>query len=174
MSGRTLGLSIQVPPPFGDLVDTARAGYEPGHHRMPAHITLIAPFDADDDVVPDILGHCHRVAAAHEPFTVALRGSATFAPVSPVAFVEVAEGARECGSLAADLATGPLAFPARFAYHPHVTIAHADDPDVIARAMADFADASAAFEVTALRVSEHLDGGWVPIVDVPLGAQRSE
>ena len=174
MSGRTLGLSIHVPSPFGEVVDAARSGYEPGHHRMPAHITLIAPFDADADIVEDVIEHCRGVAARHVPFTVVLAGTATFAPISPVVYLPVVEGASACAALAADLATGPLAFPARFPYHPHVTIAHTDDRDVLERALADFADTHASFVAGAIRVSEHVDAVWIPLVELPLADQRSE
>lgn len=170
MSGRTLGLAIEVPPPFGTRVDEARAGYEPGHHRMPAHITLIPPFDADDEAVLAVRQHCEGVARAHVPFEVRLRGTGSFRPASPVAYVDVTGGADACAALEAALRTGPLAFESRFAYHAHVTLAHADDDAVLDRALADFADAQASFAVTAFRLYEHRDGTWVPIGEHRLGS----
>lgn len=163
MTGRTLGIAIEVPAPLGERIDEARRGYEPGHHRMPAHITLIPPFDADEDAVLVIRQHLAAVAAAHAPFTIGIDGVGSFLPTTPVVFAEVGQGAAECAALAAALRTGPLAIESRFAYHPHVTLAHTEDEAVLARAQADFADVAARFTVGAFRLYEHRPQAWVPI-----------
>lgn len=172
--GRTLGLALEVPEPLRSRVDAARAGFEPGAGRMPAHVTLVAPFDADEDALADIEGHCLRVAAAQAPFRLVVAGTATFRPVSPVAYLAIEEGAGECAALAAALATGPLAIPQRFAYHPHVTIAHVDDDTVLEAAMTAFAAERAAFDVREAVLWEHRAMGWVPVLRCPLGGQRAE
>ena len=170
MSGRTLGIAIEVPAPLGERIDEARRGYEPGHHRMPAHITLIPPFDADEDAVLGIRQHLAAVARQQAPFTIAIAGVGTFLPTSPVVFAQVSEGADACERLAAALRTGPLAIESRFAYHPHVTLAHTEDEAVLAQAQADFADAAAVFAVSSFRLYEHRSQAWVPIGEHALGA----
>lgn len=161
--GRTLGLALEIPEPLRSRVDAARARYEPDADRMPAHITLIAPFDADDDALPDIEAHCVRAAASCAPFGMVVAGTATFRPVSPVTFLGLEQGAKECAALAAALATGPLAFPARFPYHPHVTLAHVDDDALLDAAAAEFAAERYAFEVREAVLWEHAATGWVPL-----------
>jgi 2'-5' RNA ligase len=162
-SGRTLGIAIEVPAPFGTRVDTARHRFEPGHHRMPAHITLIPPFDADEEAVLAIRQHCQLVAERHAPFTVRLRGTATFRPQSPVVFVPLSAGSEGCAALEGDLRTETLALTSRFPYHPHVTIAQTEDPQVLDQAEAEFADAQAEFLVGGFRLYEHRLDAWIPI-----------
>lgn len=169
MRGRTLGIAIEVPAPLGERIDAARRGYEPGHHRMPAHITLIPPFDADEDAVLGVRQHLAAVAGQHAPFTIAIAGVGTFLPTSPVVFARVSAGTEQCERLASAIRTGPLAIESRFAYHPHVTLAHTDDEAVLAQAQADFADAAASFAVTSFRLYEHRTDAWVPIGEHVLG-----
>jgi 2'-5' RNA ligase len=51
-----------------------------------------------------------------------------------VVFVKVAEGFTECQDLERAVRTGPLAEDTRFPYHPHVTVAHGVDGEVLNRA----------------------------------------
>ena len=163
MTGRTLGVAIEVPAPFGALVDEARHRFEPGHHRMPVHITLIPPFDADEEAVLAIRQHCQFVAQQHQAFTVTLSGAGSFQPQSPVVFVPVAQGEAECAALEGELRTGPLAIGSRFPYHPHVTLAQVDDDAVLELALAEFAGSRAEFVVEEFRLYEHRADAWVPI-----------
>lgn len=163
MTGRTLGIAIEVPPPFGAKVDEARRAYEPGHHRMPAHITLVPPFDADEDAVLAVRQHLEAVSGAFAPFTVTVAGVGDFLPLSPVVFAELARGGQQCAALAAAILTGPLAIDSRFPYHAHVTLAQTEDAAVLEQARVDFAEARASFEVAAFRLYEHRTDAWVPI-----------
>lgn len=163
MTGRTLGVAIEVPPPFGARVDQARLSYEPGHHRMPAHITLVPPFDADEDAVLIVRQHLEAVSGAFTPFSVTVAGVGDFLPLSPVVFAQLAQGGEQCAALAAAILTGPLAIESRFPYHAHVTLAQTEDTAALERARVDFADAQASFEVTSFRLYEHRTDAWVPI-----------
>ena len=74
--------------------------------------------------LPAVEEHLAAVAAAHLPFTLHLRGTGTFRPVTQVVFVAVAAGISECELLAAAIRAAPeLHREARFPYHPHVTVA---------------------------------------------------
>ena len=72
-----------------------------------------------------------------------LRGTGTFRPVSPVVFVTVAEGISQCEALADAVRRGPLETDLLFPYHPHVTVAHHLDDDVMDQAFDELAASSA-------------------------------
>jgi len=103
------------------------------------------------------------VAATSRAFTVHLRGTASFRPVSPVVFVQLVAGIAECERLETAVRSGPLARDLAFHYHPHVTVAHhlSDDRlDLAAESLEGFDEA---FEVTEFLLYEHgTDGVWRP------------
>lgn len=160
MSGMTLGVAIEIPEPFGSLIDTARLGYEPSMGRMPAHITLLPPVDIDADVMPGVIDHLAAVGARCAPFDVELHGTGTFQPVSPVVFISLSRGISSCERVEAMVRTGLLAVESRFPYHPHVTLAHDVSDEVIDRAFEDFTDFRAAFTVTGMHLFRLQADGW--------------
>ncbi len=121
-----------------------------------------------DDALPPLLADVSAVAAAHVPFRVRLRGTATFRPVSPVVFVVVVEGISGCEGLEAALRGGPLAGTRRFPYHPHVTVAH-DLPDALLdRAFDELQGFEANFEVTSFSLYRGDSDGWHSVAAYPL------
>ncbi len=172
MSGPfTVGVAIAIPEPFGGRLQAQRASFgDPLAGSIPTHITLLPPTSVEGDVG----GHLAEVAAFAAPFTIHLRGTATFRPISPVVFVQVVEGISECELLEQQVRRGPLARELTFPYHPHVTVAH-DLPDAaLDAAFETLADFECRFEVTALHLYEHgTDGVWRPERTFPFtGAAR--
>ena len=158
--GHTLGVAIEIPAPHGPALDAVRARYSPDDGDMPAHVTILAPVDVDDDVLQAVIAHLEQVAARTAPFRLALRGTGTFRPVSPVVFVAVAEGISSCEQLERRVRSGDLAVETRFPYHPHVTIAHDVCDDDMDRALAELADFHADLTVAAMSLHENVDGTW--------------
>jgi len=158
-----------VPDPHGPALDTYRTRIEGQPPPTPAHITLVPPTVTPGSRVDGVVAHVSSVASAHSPFSVHLRGTGTFRPVSPVVFVGLVDGSTSCHTLAADLRTGPLRSEQAFPYHPHVTIAH-DLPDArldeAYRALATF---EARYPVAALTVYENRRGSWQVVDEFPLG-----
>ena len=147
-----VGVVIAVPEPFGHELQEAREGYgDPDARAIPPHVTLLAPTDIDREAIDEVTAHLADVAWRHAPFTMHLRGSATFRPVSPVVFVQVAQGIAECEQLERAIRCGPLAVDVRFSYHPHVTVAHDVSEDALNRAFDEMAGFEASFAV------EHFD-----------------
>ncbi|MDO4258469.1 MAG: 2'-5' RNA ligase family protein [Actinomycetaceae bacterium] len=130
------GVLVAIPEPWVSALTQARIdlGDELGA-RVPAHITLMPPVAVPKEARTEVIRHLRDVAQRHAPFRISLKGSGTFLPISPVAFVNVDEGAAACANLAEDIRSGPLDHPARFPYHPHVTLAQGVSEDVIARAL---------------------------------------
>jgi 2'-5' RNA ligase len=167
----TIGVAVAVPEPWGSRLQGYRIGLgDDLAVGIPTHITLLPPVDVEDHLVPGIHEHLAAVASAASPFTVHLRGTGTFRPVSPVVFVNVVEGISSCEQLAAKVRQGPLAIDQQFPYHPHVTVAHHLDAPRLDRAFEEMADFSCRFTVSHFRLYEHLDAeGWAPARDFTLG-----
>lgn len=169
--GRTVGVAIAIPDPFGRRLQQRRASFgDPLASSIPTHITLLPPTSlppaaagADGPAVDQVGEHLAAVAATAAPFRIRLRGTATFRPVSPVVFVQLVEGIGECELLERRVREGPLQREIAFPYHPHVTIAHDLPQPRLDEAFESLADFDCRFIVSELHLYEHgTDGVWRP------------
>ena len=167
-----IGVAIDIPEPWGEMLTRRRgAAGDAQAAYTPAHVTLLGPTEVATDALPTVEKHLEAVAAAHRPFTIQLRGTGTFRPITEVVFVTLAVGISECELLAEAIAAAEgVHRDARFPYHPHVTVAQdvpAQDLDAVFEDLAGF---SAIFEVTAFTLFSHGgEGPWRPRRDFPLG-----
>ncbi|GAA3898767.1 2'-5' RNA ligase family protein [Streptomyces gulbargensis] len=172
----TLGVSIAVPEPYGSLLQERRAGFgDPAAHAIPTHVTLVPPTQATEDRLPEIGAHLAGVAAGCRPFTVRLRGTGTFRPLSPVVFVQLVEGAGACDRLQRLIRdeTGPLVRELQFPYHPHVTVAHGISEAGMDRAYEELAGYEAAWTCRSFALYEQgADGVWRKLRDYEFGNGR--
>lgn len=137
---------------------------------IPPHITVIGPTVVEPQDIEEIHEHIQEACAQVDPFTVHLRGSATFRPVSPVVFIQVVDGISQCEKLERLMRTGPLEQEVRFNYHPHVTVAHEVSEEALDRAFNKMAFYEASFDVSAIHFYEHGDDNvWRPMLSFPLG-----
>ncbi|MFD1081615.1 2'-5' RNA ligase family protein [Micromonospora andamanensis] len=165
-----IGIAVDIPEPWGSLLTRRRL--EAGDpNTVQAHVTLLGPTEIPVTALPEVERHLARVAAAHLPFTLHLRGTGTFRPVTQVVFVAVAAGISECELLAAAINAAPeLGRELRFPYHPHVTVAQDVAPEALDRAYEDLADFSAMFEVDHFTLFSHSgQARWQPRRDFRLG-----
>jgi 2'-5' RNA ligase len=165
-----IGVAVTVPEPYAGQLQGARARVgDPAADLIQPHITLLGPTVVPVSALDDVAAHLRAVAEQHAPFTVHLRGTATFRPVSPVVFVQVVEGIAACELLEVGVRSGPLAQELRFHYHPHVTIAHDVPDDALDRAFTELAGYDARFDVTEIHAYEHGDDGmWRAMASFPL------
>lgn len=165
-----IGVAVTVPEPWSGALRAARARYgDPLAEFIPPHITLLGPTVVEPGDVEEIEAHLARAAAAHGPFRVRLQGAGTFRPVSPVVFVPLVEGAQGCAALERSVRSGVLHQELRFAYHPHVTVAHEVPDAQLDAAEAGVAGFVAEFVVTAFHSYLHGDDGvWRPVRDFVL------
>lgn len=166
----TVGVAIAVPDPFGAELTAWRARFgDPRAARMPAHITVVPPTPLPGVAVVDVEDHLASAVAGVPPFRVRLAGTGSFRPVSPVAFVEVAEGAQRCDALQRRVRTGLLAVDLAYDYHPHVTVAQELPDPALDEAMAILSGWSCEFPVDHLTLYRHCeDGVWRPTCEVKL------
>ena len=165
-----IGVAIGIPQPWGGELDAARerAG-DPLAALIPSHVTLLGPTDVPADALPQIEKHLAEVADGHHGFTIHLRGTGTFRPVTEVVFVAVADGISDCELLAGAVRSGPLERRLHYPYHPHVTVAHDIDPARMDAVYEEMAGYSARFQVDHFTSYVHGDDGhWRPVRDFPL------
>jgi 2'-5' RNA ligase len=158
----TIGVAIPVPAPFAATLEQWRAEFgDPMATAIPAHITLLPPSVVPVTALATVRDHLKTVADGQAPFDVHLRGTGTFRPVSPVVFVQLAEGVAQCEQLEQQVRSGVLARDLSFYYHPHVTVAHRVDDAALDRAFATLAAFEAQFLVDGFSLYEHgADGVW--------------
>jgi 2'-5' RNA ligase len=160
----TIGVSIAVPDPEGPSLQEYRVslGDDTARH-IPTHITLVPPLEVPEAELEAITAHLADAALGQQAFRVALAGTGTFRPVSPVVFLGVVEGIAGCELLADAVRSGPLAVEAGFPYHPHVTIAHDLPEDVLDRAFEELSRYRTHFWVNEFWLYVHdTESGWQP------------
>jgi len=151
-----LSVSIAVPAPFAAELQRLRASFgDPSARSIPPHVTLLSPTEIAAEKTPRIHRHLRRVAEAQQPFTMLLRSTGTFRPISPVVFVQVAGGISACERIERAVRTGPLRRDVAFYYHPHVTVAHHVDDDAMDSAFNELASYECSFEVSSFELVEH-------------------
>ncbi|MGP3927992.1 2'-5' RNA ligase family protein [Streptomyces sp. 8N616] len=167
----TLGVSIAVPEPHGSLLQQRRAGFgDPAAHGIPTHVTLLPPTEVEATALPAFRRHLARVAAAGHPFRMRLHGTGTFRPLSPVVYVQLAEGIAECTELQELVRSGPVQRELQFPYHPHVTVAHGIAEDAMDRAYEALADYAASWTVAGFALYEQgADDHWRMLHEYPFG-----
>jgi 2'-5' RNA ligase len=169
----TIGIAIDIPEPWGSQLTRRRAqAGDPQAAYVPAHVTLLGPTEiaaADLGAIEHRLG---EIAAGHPPFTLHLRGTGTFRPITEVVFVAVAAGISECEQLNAAIQDiGAVDRATKFPYHPHVTVAQDVPSPQLDEAFRDLAGFEARFLVEGFTLFEHGSGGrWRPYRDYVLGS----
>ncbi|MGH3322617.1 MAG: 2'-5' RNA ligase family protein [Streptosporangiaceae bacterium] len=160
----TIGVAIAVPDPYGAELRCRRAGFgDPMAETVPSHVTLLPPTEVEESDFDEVHRRLEEAAAEHTRFTMRLRGTGTFRPVSPVVFVAVSEGISNTEILAKSVRAGLLRGELAFPYHPHVTVAHHLDDETLDRAFERLADYECAFLVESFALYLHDEGaGWKP------------
>jgi 2'-5' RNA ligase len=155
---KMISVSIAVPAPYAGELQRLRASFgDPSARSIPTHVTLLSPTEIADEERSEIHEHLQRVADMQQPFTMLLRSTGTFRPISPVVFVQVAGGISACERIEQAIRTGPLKRDVQFYYHPHVTIAHNVDDGAMDRAFNELASYECSFQVSAFDLFEHGD-----------------
>ncbi len=166
----TIGVAVAIPEPWAtELQDYRTSIGDTTATRIPTHITLVPPSEVADGSLGEVEDHLVQVADHVGTFSVHLRGTGTFRPVSPVVFVTLVEGISQCEQLADAVRRGPLATDLRFPFHPHVTVAHHLADDRLDQAFADLADFECEFDVRDFHLYVHdAEHGWRPTRHFPL------
>jgi 2'-5' RNA ligase len=168
----TIGVAIAIPEPWAtELQDYRTAVGDTTAAMIPTHITMVPPTEVAEAELPEIERHLEEAAAGVPSFVVHLRGTGTFRPISPVVFVTLVRGISHCEQLAAALRRGPLDVELAHPYHPHVTIAHHIQDELLDRAFTELAGFECEFTAEAFHLYEHDDVvGWQPTCEFRLAS----
>jgi 2'-5' RNA ligase len=171
-AGRLIGVAIAIPEPWGTelRLERARLG-DSLADSVPTHVTLLPPTTIVPDVLPGVEAHLAEIAKRGRAFTMHLRGTGSFRPVSPVVFVQVVDGIAGCELVEAEVRSGILERPLTFPYHPHVTVAHDVPEEALDRAFQELAGYEARFPVWGFTLYEHVAGCWTPRRDFVFGGE---
>ncbi|WP_368660237.1 2'-5' RNA ligase family protein [Ornithinimicrobium sp.] len=167
-----VGVAIPVPEPWGSFLHKTRMGYgEERARNIPTHITLLPPTPVEPEQVCPLRRHLASVAAGHSAFTVQLRGTGTFRPLSDVVFIQLAQGVSSCERLEQAIRNGPVHRDLLFPYHPHVTLLHDEPAAMLDGAFSDLAAFTCRFPATSFRLYLHGgDGVWQVVEEFVLQA----
>jgi 2'-5' RNA ligase len=172
----TIGIAIDIPEPWGSQLTKARAeAGDPQAAHVPAHVTLLGPTEIDAADLTAIEQRLAEIAAARPPFTLHLRGTGTFRPITEVVFVTVAVGISECEQLNAAIQDiDAIDRATKFPYHPHVTVAQDVPSPQLDAAFHDLAGFEARFPVKGFTLFEHGSAGrWRPHRDYVFGGANN-
>jgi len=161
---RNIGVAIEVPAPYGRQLQQWRQRLgDPEASRVPPHVTLLPPTAIPAERLDVVEGHLRRIASEEAAFSMTLRGTGTFRPVSPVTFVQLATGISDCERLESRVRSGPLFRELKFNYHPHVTIAQDVPEEALERGFEALATFAATFTVDGFTLYEEgRDKVWRP------------
>lgn len=119
-----IGILIAIPEPWMTELSELRVKFGDNQGAVtPAHITILPPTTIKKSDRERVRAHLQAIASQQTPFRISLDGTGSFRPVSPVVFINVDKGHQELIDLEDEVRSGVLDTPARFPYHPHVTIA---------------------------------------------------
>jgi 2'-5' RNA ligase len=163
------------------VVQQARAAVEPARHRftvdgadgMPAHITLLYPFDDTEVLDSTRIDQLGEAFATFRPFDAELSEVARFErPLDSVLWL----AARPASAFVALTESIVSAFPEHHPYGgefeaivPHLTVAVSADGDLLARLEAELvAQLPIASRVNEVAIFRHAAAGWRPLASVAL------
>jgi 2'-5' RNA ligase len=139
---------------------------------VPPHVTLVPPTRIAAAKLDEVEAFVRAACNPHAAFTMHLRGTATFRPVSPVVHIQVVRGVSNCEQLERDLRAGPLAQELSFPYHPHVTVAQGVPDAELDRAFAELASFESIFPVRQVQLFAQLpDETWQTVSQIELRNQ---
>ncbi|HLZ29209.1 MAG TPA: 2'-5' RNA ligase family protein [Chloroflexota bacterium] len=169
LRGRAVIICPPLPEP--NRIGALRRRFDPLAEVIPAHITLVFPFESDL-AADDLRAHVEAAVRGVGPFPIRLRG------VTPIEsrylFLLVERGDADLIELHDRLYTGPLLpyLSAAFTFVPHVTIGRLPTPDALAEAL-EVATAGTPIDVetratSVVVVRATADGGPTIETEIPL------
>jgi 2'-5' RNA ligase len=159
----------------GEFVEELRRETYPEHGHLPAHVTILPPryiHGTEEQALETLEQLCREV----QPFEIEVGEMASFLPVTPTVFIQVAHGAYRLRELHDRLNSGPFHCDECWPYMPHLTIVKVADEQQTRRA---FDIAAAAWtryrgpkrvridRLTFVREGDNAH--WIDLAPVPLG-----
>jgi 2'-5' RNA ligase len=105
-----------------DEANSYRKRYDPHYALIPPHITLKAPFEADQQIMEELIIELKHIANETKPFTININKVSTFAPITNTIYFKL-EPRPELIDLYAKMHSGKFPRNQEYAFVPHITIA---------------------------------------------------
>lgn len=159
----------------GEFVEELRRENYPEHGHLPAHVTILPPryiHSSEEQAIETLEELCRDV----QPFEIVMGEVATFLPVTPTVFIQVAHGAYRIRELHDRLNTGPFRCDESWPYMPHLTIVKVADEAQTQQALERAGRAWSHYRgpkrvridrLTFVREGD--DSRWIDLAPVPLG-----
>lgn len=116
------GIVIFPSKPIQDEANTFRKRYDSHYALIPPHITLKPGFEADDNVISELIVELKKIANATKPFTININKVSTFAPVTNTIYFKV-EPNQALSDLQRKVHEGKFTNNMEHPFVPHITIA---------------------------------------------------
>ena len=174
MARQRLGVVLLVPQPLATEIDGVRRALGDGAlARIAPHITLVPPVNVAERDLPRAFTLVRTAASTVAPLTLRIGPVATFAPVNPVAYLQVGgepQVVEALERLRSSCLQGPLDRPSEHEFVPHVTVANELVGGPPRRGHHAAPDFSAETTIDRVHVLAELPGRvWRPVADAPLG-----
>lgn len=105
-----------------DEANSYRKRYDPHYALIPPHITLKESFEADDQLINDLIIELKHIANEMDPFTIHMNKVSTFAPITNTIYFKV-EPRQELVDLYERMHAGKFPDNQEYAFVPHITVA---------------------------------------------------
>lgn len=169
---RRLGVAIVLEPPLADEVNGLRRALGDGSlGRIPPHLTLVPPVNVPAAGLGAALAAVRRAAASATRLRLTLGPVASFAPASPVVYLDVGGALEGLRALRDAVFTPPLARSLTWPWVPHVTVADEASPERVAAAIAALDRYAAVADIDRVVLLEELGQRWRPVADATLGGR---
>jgi 2'-5' RNA ligase/GNAT superfamily N-acetyltransferase len=174
MARQRLGVVLLIPQPLATEIDGVRRALgDEARERIAPHITLVPPVNVAERDLPRSFTLVRTAASTVAPLTLRIGPAATFAPVNPVAYLQVGGEPQVLDALErlrSGCLEGPLDRPSQHDFVPHVTIANELTESRLEHAVRVLSDFSAEVTIDRVHVLAELPGRvWRTVADAPLG-----
>jgi 2'-5' RNA ligase len=104
-----------------DEANSYRKRYDPHYPLIPPHITLKEAFEADDEMIEELIPELKRIANETDPIVLQINKVSSFVPVTNTIYLKV-EPNDKLTTLYEKLHEGKFPQNKKYAFVPHITI----------------------------------------------------
>lgn len=116
------GVAIFPSKSIQDEANSYRKRYDPQYANVPPHITLKSAFEADDQLIFELIPELKKIANETKPFTITINKVSTFAPITNTIYLKV-EPIQALIDLNKKMHQGKFPKEQHYSFVPHITIA---------------------------------------------------
>lgn len=143
------GIAIFPSKPIQDKANSFRKRYDPHYALIPPHITLKEAFQADEELIKELIVELRAIAKEIDPFTITINKFSTFAPVTNTIYFKV-EPIPQLEQLYEKMHADKFPQNAKYSFVPHITIAQKIDE-------AEYSDVLGSVQMQGVKFEDEID-----------------